>query len=163
MADFGMEETPFPPSQRSMSWLTDGRNRCCCTAQRADRAQCGCAAECPVCARPSRHSASPAGACSCLALTEITIVVDFTNRACEVLKARRVSRGYLGWTAWMPHAHWYGVPSLSCMLVCFWPLAAISDPPNSCMPWKHWQFLPYLSPDSLPLIAAVRTRPFPSF
>lgn len=64
-------------------------------------------------------SASPPVTWRCLALTEITIVVDFINRVSEVLKARRVSRGYLGWTAWMPHAHWYGVPSLSCMLVCF--------------------------------------------
>lgn len=153
-----MEETPFPSSQRSILWLVDDRKCCCC----ADSA--GCAAECPVCASASRHSASPPGTWRCLALTEITIVVDFMNRVSEVLKARRVSRGYLGWTAWMPHAHWYGVPSLSCMLVCFLPLGAIfwSSPTAAC-PGNTWQFLPYLSPDSLPLIAAVRTRPFPSF
>lgn len=48
------------------------------------------------------------------------------NRVSEVLKARRVSRGYLGWTGWMPRAHWYGVPSLSCMVVCFFALVVLS-------------------------------------
>ncbi|CAO2608201.1 hypothetical protein LEMLEM_LOCUS13700 [Lemmus lemmus] len=28
------------------------------------------------------------------------------NRATEVLKERKGSRGYQGWTDWMPHAHW---------------------------------------------------------
>lgn len=97
----------------------------------------GCAAECPGTV-PVGDSASPPVTWRWLALTEITIVVDFINRVSEVLKARRVSRGYLGWTAWMPHAHWYGVPSLSCMLVCFLYLGCyFLIPPKSRMPQKH--------------------------
>lgn len=87
--------------------------------------------------RPRRRGlASPPVTRRWPASTEITIVVDFTNRVSEVLKARRVSRGYLGWTAWMPHAHWYGVPSLSCMLVCFLLYLGcyFLIPPSSCMP-----------------------------
>lgn len=48
-----------------------------------------------------------------LTLTSVT-VVGFMNRATEVLKERKGSRGYQGWTDWMPHAHWYGI-SLPCL------------------------------------------------
>lgn len=138
------------------------------SAAAADTAHCAAWALCWLCswvpcASPSRDLVSPPGTWSWLALTEITIVVDFMNRVSEVLKARRVSRGYLGWTAWMPHAHWYGVPSLSGMLICFLALGAMFwSPQTAACPRNTWQLLPYLSPYSLPLIAAVRTRPFPS-
>lgn len=42
-------------------------------------------------------------------MTSIIIVVGFVNRDTEVLKERKGSRGYPGWTDWMPHAHWYGI------------------------------------------------------
>lgn len=133
------------------------------TAHCADRGLCWECSWVP-CASPRGALVSPPGSWSWLALTEITIVVDFMNRVSEVLKARRVSRGYLGWTAWMPHAHWYGVPSLSCMLVCFLALGAIFWCPQIAACHRNtWQFLPYLSPYSFPLIAAVRPRPFPPF
>lgn len=104
-----------------------GKGKCCCCCRHSwvcSQCQCWVCSWVP-CASPSRDLASPPGTRSWLALTEITIVVDFINRVSEVLKARRVSRGYLGWTAWMPHAHWYGVPSLSCMLVCFLAFGAV--------------------------------------
>lgn len=36
-------------------------------------------------------------------------MVGFVNRDTEVLKERKGSRGYQGWTDWMPRAHWYGI------------------------------------------------------
>lgn len=36
------------------------------------------------------------------------------NRDTEVLKERKGSRGYQGWTDWMPRAHWYGI-TLPCL------------------------------------------------
>lgn len=49
-----------------------------------------------------------------LTWTSVIIMVDFVNRATEVLKEKKGSRGYQGWTDWMPHAHWYGI-SLPCL------------------------------------------------
>lgn len=116
----------------------------------------GYAAECPVTV-PVQDCACPPVPWRWLASTEITIVVDFINRVSEVLKARRVSRGYPGWTGWMPHAHWYGVPSLSCMFVCFyilvvtfWCLHVVARPRDV------WQLLPHISLSHLPHIAVVR-------
>lgn len=116
-------------------------------------------------ALPQAHlgSASPAMPWGWLALTEITIVVDFINRVSEVLKARRVSRGYPGWTAWMPHAHWYGLPSLPARSFAFSVLAAVFwDLQMAACPRITWQFPPYLPPSHLPHTATIRKRPFPS-
>lgn len=41
-------------------------------------------------------------------------MVGFVNRDTEVLKERKGSRGYQGWTDWMPRAHWYGI-TLPCL------------------------------------------------
>lgn len=129
-------------TRRSISWLADYRKNSKESTGYTNTTKTtnmghlcyGYAAECPATV-PVRNLVSPPMTWRWLALTEIMIVVDFINRVSEVLKARRVSRGYLGWTAWMPHAHWYGVPSLSYMPVCFLYLGChFLIPLNRCMP-----------------------------
>lgn len=155
------DTVPIISSLTHSHWFVDCR-KTGSWSHRQTKEQChiGYAAECPVTV-PVQDRACPPVPWRWLASTEITIVVDFINRVSEVLKARRVSRGYLGWTGWMPHAHWYGVPSLSCMFVCFhilvvifWYLHVVACPRDV------WQLFPHLSPSHLLHTAVVRNSLF---
>lgn len=71
----------------------------------------------------------------CLTSTSVIVVIGFMNRATEVLKERKGSRGYQGWTDWMPHAHWYGI-SLACVANLGYPTCVVCTrvPPDPLAP-----------------------------
>lgn len=101
---------------------------------------------------PGQDWAFPLPSWRWLTLTSVIIVVGFMNRATEVLKERKGSRGYQGWTDWMPHAHWYGIspplpawpswatPRVWCVPVCL--LTLLLHSPSSYLLWTPRVTLP---------------------
>lgn len=92
-------------------------------------------------------------------MTSIIIVVGFVNRDTEVLKERKGSRGYQGWTDWMPRAHWYGITLLACMASLGFPTCAVC----ACVPLQLPSTL-LLPPSGLhfPSLPSVDTKGHPA-